>query len=169
MHQEEGITQPCIEHHYLYQNYFTSATGMYGLPYTGVTDHFPQNLQSYSYQKPDNSLTEQIHYGIPEKIHSDQGANFESKAITELCHLTGMKKTRTTCSHLHGNGMCERFNLKLLGMLRILGTKQTRTWTAYIRPLVYAYNCIRHDHSGYSAFYLMFAGYPRLPVEIVLA
>jgi transposase InsO family protein len=47
-----------------------------------------------------------IHYGIPKRIHSDQGTNFESKVIKELCQLTGMKKSRTTSYHPMGNGMC---------------------------------------------------------------
>jgi hypothetical protein len=30
-----------------------------------------------------------VHYGIPQRIHSDQGANFECKIVKELCTLTG--------------------------------------------------------------------------------
>lgn len=60
-----------------------------------------------------------VHYGIPGRIHSDQGANFESKVIKELCAITGMSKSRTTSYMYHamGNGMCERFNRNLLNML----------------------------------------------------
>lgn len=39
------------------------------------------------------------HYGFPERLHSDQGPDFESKTIKELCDLTGMKKVWTTPYH----------------------------------------------------------------------
>ena len=37
-----------------------------------------------------------MHYGFPKKILSDQGRNFESKLLEELCLLTQVKKMRTT-------------------------------------------------------------------------
>ncbi|XP_056008433.1 uncharacterized protein LOC130051105 [Ostrea edulis] len=40
-----------------------------------------------------------IPYGLPTKIHSDQGANFMSKLLQELCSLTGISKSRTTPYH----------------------------------------------------------------------
>ena len=35
-----------------------------------------------------------VHYGFPEKILSDQGRNFESVLISELCELAQIKKTK---------------------------------------------------------------------------
>ena len=37
-----------------------------------------------------------VHYGLPEKILSDQGRHFESNLVKELCELSGIKKLRIT-------------------------------------------------------------------------
>ena len=84
-------------------------------------------------------------YGFPSRLHSDQGPNFTSKIINELCRLTNMDKSRTTPYHPMGNGMCELFNRTLLDMLGTLKSGEKKDWKSYITPLTYAYNCIRHE------------------------
>lgn len=59
-------------------------------------------------------------FGVPKRLMSDQGPNFESHLMHELCELYGMTKSHTTPYHPAGNGSCERFNRTLLGLLGTL-------------------------------------------------
>ncbi|XP_024120881.1 uncharacterized protein K02A2.6 [Oryzias melastigma] len=106
-----------------------------------------------------------VHYGIPERLHTDQGPDFESHLIKELCDIAGIEKTRTTPYHPRGNPV-ERFNRTLLSMLGTLEPEQKRRWKEYVKPLVHAYNCTRNEVTGYTPYELMFGRSPRLPVDI---
>ncbi|XP_051802171.1 uncharacterized protein LOC127533369 [Acanthochromis polyacanthus] len=106
------------------------------------------------------------YYGIPERIHTDQGQDFESKLIKELCDFAGIVKSRTTPYHPRGNPV-ERFNRTLLSMLGTLETKQKTRWKEHVKPLVHAYNCTRNEVTGYTPYELMFGRTPRLPVDLV--
>lgn len=106
-----------------------------------------------------------IYYGIPERIHTDQGQDFESKLIKELCEFAGILKSRTTPYHPRGNPV-ERFNRTLLAMLGTLEKKQKSRWKEHVKPLVHAYNCTRNEVTGYTPYELMFGRTPRLPVDL---
>lgn len=106
-----------------------------------------------------------VHYRIPEKLHSDQGADFESKTIKELCELMGMHKIRMTPYHPRGNPV-ERFNRTLISMLGTLKECDKVHWSSFVKPLVHAYNCTKHDSTGFSPYELMFGRQPRLPIDL---
>lgn len=106
-----------------------------------------------------------MHFGLPEKLHSDQGPDFESNTIWELCKIAGIRKVRTMPYRPRGNPV-ERFNRTLLQMLGTIENKQKAHWKEYVKPLVHAYNCTRNDVTGYSTYELMFGRQPRLPLDI---
>lgn len=139
-----------------------------------VTDHFTKLAHAFpcanqTAKQVAKKLWDNIFcvYGFPERIHSDQGANFESRLIAELLHLAGVEKSHTTAYHPMGNGCTERFNRTLGNMLRTLPLKAKENWPQQIQTLTFAYNATVHETSGYAPFFLMFGRVPRLPVDIM--
>lgn len=63
-----------------------------------------------------------IPYGFPCRLLNDQGRDFQSKIVKELCALIGAKKVWTTPYHPRGNPV-ERYNWTLLDMLGTLEDK----------------------------------------------
>lgn len=106
-------------------------------------------------------------YGFPKRVHSDQGANFESKLIKELLDMAEIKKSHTTPYHPMGNGITERFNRTLGSMIRALPPKSKAKWPQSLRVLTFCYNCTVHETTGFAPFYLMFGRIPRLPIDVM--
>lgn len=107
-----------------------------------VTDHFTKLAQAYLCPNQSAKVVAQqlwnnffCVYGFPERIHSDQGANFESSLIAEMLLVAGVQKSHTIPYHPMGNGAVERFNHTLGSMIRALPPKQVAT-TAEISYLL---------------------------------
>ena len=55
-------------------------------------------------------------HGIPDRILTDQGRNFESDLMKKVVQLLGVKKLRTSSYHPQTDGQVERFNRTLKGI-----------------------------------------------------
>ena len=140
-----------------------------------VTDHFTKYALAFPTRNQTAITTARIlfdnfivPYGVPMKLHSDQGRNFESQVISELCKICGVQKTRTTPYHAMGNGITERINRTLLSMLGTLCDDKKRDWKSHLATLMHAYNSTKHESTGFSPHFLMFGRQPRLPADVIL-
>ena len=83
-------------------DYFTKWTESYALK-----DHTAQTIA-------DVLVNQWIcRFGVPRRIHTDQGRDFESNLIHEMCHLLDIEKTRTCPCRPQSDGIVEKFNWTL--------------------------------------------------------
>lgn len=108
------------------------------------------------------------HYGVPLRLHSDNGRSFEGKIIASLCGIYGIKKTRTTIYRPESNSVCERFNRTMHELLRPLAASQKKKWPQYLPEVIQSYNATVHASTGYSPHFLLFGVECRLPVDLML-
>ena len=140
-----------------------------------ITDHFTKYAQSIVTSLQTAKCTAQnlwdkfiVHYGLPEKILTDQEHNFESDLLKALCEIAQVKKIWTSGYHPQTNGQCKLFNATLINMLGTLPKKPKSNWREQVPTLVHAYNCTRNNAMGFSPYYLMFGCKPHLPIDMIV-
>ncbi len=140
-----------------------------------IVDHFTRYGQAYP-TKNKYALTAAKHlfndfilkFGLPNRVISDQGKEFENKLIHELSNFCGIIKSRTTPYHPQTNGTVERLNSTLLHMLRTLAESDKPRWHEHLGKLMSAYNATPHSTTGYSPHFLLFGREPTLPLDLLL-
>ena len=107
-------------------------------------------------------------FGAPIELHSDQGRNFESAVMTEVCRLFGIHKTRTTAGYPQGDGMVERFNRTLLNSLATVVSQHQRDWDDHVPLVLLAYRTAVHESTGMAPCVAMLGRELRGPVELAI-
>ena len=98
------------------------------------------------------------------RLHSDQGANFTSTVIAELCSLLGIQKTTPYCPQ--SNGKVERMHQTLIRMIGKLPDQMKVNWPVHLPVVIQAYNNTQSTIMSYSPHYLMFGQRPRFPIDL---
>ena len=104
-------------------------------------------------------------FGAPAYLISDQGRAFTGHVILHLCKLYGVQKLRTSPYHAQTNSQVERMNQTIIRMIGKLEKDKKARWSLYLPELLMAYNATRSAVTGYSPYYLLFGGQPRIPVD----
>ena len=131
-----------------------------------MTDHFTRYAQAYVTWSQTALTTAKalwdnfiVHSGLPKKILSNQGRNFESELIADPCRLMRTEKLWTSLYHPQTNGQCERFNSTLIGMLGILSSERKADLKGSSGALV-------HSAIGFRPYLLMYGRQPHLPIDV---
>ena len=104
-------------------------------------------------------------YGVPERIHSNLGVQFDSALFQELCIAFGIEKSRTTPYRPQANGKCERFNRTLITMLRRAVASRPYDWEPLFPTVLQAYRSTVSESTGFTPHRLVFGREMCLPID----
>jgi hypothetical protein len=113
-----------------------------------------------------NFIHEEIicRFGAPKVIMTDQGSHFKNQMVDKLCNNYKIEHRLSSPYHPQTNGLVERFNRTLTGMLA--KTNDIFNWDLHIPSVLFAYRTTKHSTTKYTPFYLMYGREPVLPMEI---
>lgn len=106
-------------------------------------------------------------HGVLDALHSDQGRQFESDLIQNLCKLLGIKKLCTSPYHAQCDGAVERFNRTLKDELAKYLFESGREWDEHLPHVALAYNTINHSSTGFTPFFLVHGREARVPLDVL--
>ena len=96
---------------------------------------------------------------LPQKLHSDQGRNFESSFLADLCTVFGVKKSHTTPYHPMGDGLVERMNRSLLTLMCSY-VDMEKDWEEHLQLLLFLYRTSKLAITGLSSYEVLFGSNP---------
>ena len=105
-------------------------------------------------------------HGVLEQLLSDRGSNF---LVLNICKPLDIKKINISGYHPQTDGLVEKFNSTLIGMLSKSVAKHRRDWDTHLPYLLFAYRTSVQSSTGDSPFFLLYGRDARIPTETVLS
>lgn len=138
-------------------DYFTKYLNLYALPDQRATTVAKCLFEDYI-----------SHHGVPQSLHTDQGRQFNSDLVKELCNRLGIHKTRTSPYHAMSDGMVERTNRTIKDQLAKYLYTRGGEWDDHLRQVEFAYNTTVHSSTKRTPFFLAHGRVAHLPADLLL-
>ena len=138
-----------------------------------VSDYFSKWVEAFALKSHTAPVVAEIlvdqiisRCGAPNQLHSDQGPEFESKLISEMCRILNIDKTRTTGYHPQSDGQVERFNRTLLAMLSKYVQDNQKDWDVHLQKVMMGYRTSEHESTKYTPAFVLFRRELILPLDV---
>ena len=105
--------------------------------------------------------------GVPKQMLKDQGSQFTSEIMKQVCRLLSVHRMTTTPYHPMCNGLVKRFNGTLKQMLKRMCAEGPRDWDRDINPLLFAIRKAPQESLGFSPFEMLYGRQVRGPMTIL--
>ncbi|CAB4040108.1 Retrovirus-related Pol poly from transposon, partial [Paramuricea clavata] len=106
-------------------------------------------------------------HGVPSKLLTDQGRNFEADLMKQVFSLLGVRKLRTSPYHPQTDGQVERMNRTLKGILTAYVNKDHNDWDDHLPLALFAYRNSVHSSSGVSPFQAIYGREATTPLVLM--
>ena len=105
--------------------------------------------------------------GVPQEIFIVQESNFTLQLLAKLFRFLHIHPIHTSPYHTQTDGLVERFNQTLKGMLRRVVSSEGKDWDKLITYLLFAYQKIPQTSTRFSTFELLYGGDVRGPLDVL--
>ena len=104
-------------------------------------------------------------YGMPTRIHSDQGSQFTSELMKELCKELKISQTVTPAYNPKSNPV-ERSHRDLKAVLTAMA-HAPGDWEDHLGAALLALRTARHSATGFTPHFMMFGREATLPIDLM--
>lgn len=105
--------------------------------------------------------------GLPKAVLMDRGSPFTSSLMKRMCQMLGISRLFAVVQHPQTEGLIERLNQTLKGMLAKATTTHPKSWDLCVDPILFALRESPQVFTGFAPFEFVYGQKPRGLLEVL--